>query len=41
MTFPACEEAVALQLVAECLKGDENMHDEIIAEENSVVETVA
>lgn len=33
VTFPACEQAVALQLVAECLKGDENMADEILEQE--------
>lgn len=36
VTFPACQEAVALQLVAECLnKGDDNM----TTEENTTVET--
>lgn len=35
VTFPACQEAVALQLVAECLnKGDDNM----TTEENTTVE---
>lgn len=35
VTFPACEDAVALELVAEIeSKGDENMADEIRAEEN-------
>lgn len=38
VTFPACEDAVALDLVAECLsKGDENMAD---LNENVVVDTV-
>ena len=36
VTFPACEDAVALELVAECLnKGDENMN----ADEEKIVET--
>lgn len=43
VTFPACEEAVAMQLVAECLnQGDENMTNEEVqvnAEEEKVVET--
>lgn len=42
VTFPACEEAVAMQLVAECLnQGDENMTNEEVqvnAEEEKVVE---
>lgn len=42
VTFPACEDAVALELVAECLgKGDENMPDannEIVAEDTIVSE---
>ena len=47
VTFPACEAAVAQQLVAECLgKGDENMADEIIVNAETevieqTVETVA
>jgi len=44
VTFPACETAIARQLVAECLgKGDENMADEnmVNAESEQSVETVA
>ena len=38
VTFPACETAIAKQLVAECLsKGDENMTDEIIVNAESEV----
>lgn len=40
VTFPACETAIAKQLVAECLgKGDENMADEnIVKAESEVIE---
>lgn len=41
VTIPACEEAIALELVAECLReGDENMQDTNEILENEVTEEV-